>query len=126
MVDLDPPRLCNATVRSEDLPIQIFSARSGRFGTADQGDLRDMSRRGAIGLSPTAIGVRFGYRRVRVLLQRKEWPIYQKKTSRIYKELGMQFRNKIPKRRVKAKLRDDRQAAAGPNEVWAMDFASTR
>ena len=25
-------------------------------------------------------------------------------------------------RRVKAKLREDRQAAVRPNEVWAMDF----
>jgi putative transposase len=35
---------------------------------------------------------------------------------------GMQLRNKAPKRRVKAKLRDDRAEAVGPNEVWAMDF----
>ena len=27
-----------------------------------------------------------------------------------------------PMRRVNAKLREDRQEAAGPNEVWAMDF----
>ena len=45
-----------------------------------------------------------------------------KKTRRIYKELGLQLRNKTPKRRVKAKLRDDRQDAVGPNDVWAMDF----
>jgi putative transposase len=29
---------------------------------------------------------------------------------------------KTPKRRVKAKLRDDRVEAVGPNDVWAMDF----
>lgn len=34
----------------------------------------------------------------------------------------MQLRNKTPKRRVKAKLRDDRTEADGPNDVWAMDF----
>lgn len=34
----------------------------------------------------------------------------------------MQLRHKTPKRRVKAKLRDDRVEAVGPNEVWAMDF----
>ena len=45
-----------------------------------------------------------------------------KKTRRIYNELGLQLRNKNPKRRVKAKLREDRQEVAGPNEVWAMDF----
>ena len=36
--------------------------------------------------------------------------------------LGLQLRNKHPKQRVKAKLREDRQEAIGPNDVWAMDF----
>lgn len=66
--------------------------------------------------------VRYGYRRVHVLLRREGWMINMKKTRRIYSELGLQLRNKHPKRRVKAKLREDRQEAAGPNEVWAMDF----
>ncbi len=48
--------------------------------------------------------------------------INQKKTRRIYNELGLQLRNKHPKRRVKAKLREDRQEAVEPNDVWAMDF----
>ena len=66
--------------------------------------------------------VRFGYRRVHVLLTREGWEINAKKNYRIYKELGMQLRNKTPKRRVKAKLREDRAEAARPNDVWAMDF----
>ncbi|MCC0055317.1 MAG: IS3 family transposase [Rhodobiaceae bacterium] len=66
--------------------------------------------------------VRFGYRRVHVLLRREGWVINMKKTRRIYNELGLQLRNKHPKRRVKAKLREDRQEAVGPNDVWAMDF----
>lgn len=66
--------------------------------------------------------VRYGYRRIHVLLRRKGWQMNIKKTRRIYNELGLQLRNKHPKRRVKAKLREDRQEAAGPNEVWAMDF----
>jgi putative transposase len=45
-----------------------------------------------------------------------------KKTRRIYRELGLQLRNKTPKRRVKAKLREDRVDATRPNETWAMDF----
>src|SRR5260370_30776312 len=36
--------------------------------------------------------------------------------------MGLQLRNKTPKRRVKAKLREDRQSATRPNESWAMDF----
>ena len=66
--------------------------------------------------------MRFGYRRVHVLLRREGWEINAKKTYRVYKELGMQLRNKTPKRRVKAKLREDRKEAANPNDVWAMDF----
>ncbi|MEO9612890.1 MAG: IS3 family transposase [Nitratireductor sp.] len=66
--------------------------------------------------------VRYGYRRVHVLLRREGWTINMKKTRRIYNELGLQLRNKHPKRRVKAKLREDRQEAIGPNDVWAMDF----
>src|SRR4051794_5083339 len=36
--------------------------------------------------------------------------------------MGLQLRNKSPKRRVKAQLREDRAPASGPNQVWAMDF----
>jgi putative transposase len=66
--------------------------------------------------------VRYGYRRVQMLLDREGWGINIKKVYRIYSELGMQLRNKVPKRRMKAKLRDDRTKASGPNDVWAMDF----
>ena len=55
--------------------------------------------------------MRYGYRRVHVLLRREGWSINQKKTRRIYRELGLQLRNKTPKRRVKAKLREDRRPA---------------
>jgi len=48
--------------------------------------------------------------------------VNHKKVRRIYNELGLQLRKKPPKRRVKAKLRDDRKVAVGPNETWAMDF----
>jgi putative transposase len=80
--------------------------RSGRPRSPDQGDLRHTGR----------------YRRVHVLLRREGWPTNVKKTCRIYHELGLQLRNKTPKRRVKAKLRDDRRPATEPNDTWAMDF----
>ncbi len=66
--------------------------------------------------------VRYGYRRVHVLLRREGWSLGQNKTRRIYRELGLQLRNKTPKRRVKAKLREDRHVAMQPNETWATDF----
>lgn len=66
--------------------------------------------------------VRYGYRRVHVLLLREGWSINMKRTRRLYNELGLQLRNKTPKRRVKAKLREQRIDARHSNQVWAMDF----
>jgi putative transposase len=66
--------------------------------------------------------VRYGYRRLRVLLQRDGWAVNVKRVYRLYRELGLQLRNKTPKRRVKAKLREGRTDACQINETWAMDF----
>ena len=66
--------------------------------------------------------VRYGHRRVHVLLRREGHGINHKKTRRIYRELGLQLRAQTPKRRVRAKLREDRCPAIRPNQTWAMDF----
>lgn len=66
--------------------------------------------------------VRYGYCRVHVLLRREGRGLGQNKTQRIHRELRLQLRNKTPKRRVKAKLRDDRRPVTRSNETWAMDF----
>ena len=66
--------------------------------------------------------VRYGYRRVHVLLRREGWPVNVKLVNRLYREMGLQLRNKSPKRKVKAKLREDRQEPVRRNDVWAMDF----
>lgn len=66
--------------------------------------------------------VRYGYRRVHVLLCREDWIVNVKKVRRIYNELSLQLRNKSPKRKVKARLSRDRREAVSPLKVWAMDF----
>ena len=66
--------------------------------------------------------MRYGYRRVHVVLLREGWMTNIKRTYRLYTTLGLQLRNKTPKRRVKAKLREDRCPAVQPNQTWAMDF----
>lgn len=68
--------------------------------------------------------VRYGYRRIHVLLRREGWRVNAKRVYRLYREEGLQLRNKSPKRKVSAKLREDRCPASVPNEVWAMDFMS--
>lgn len=57
-----------------------------------------------------------------MLLRSNGWAVNPKRIYRLYKELGLQLRNKMPKRRVKAELRDERRVATRTNETWAMDF----
>ena len=108
--------------------VECTHNRAGRFLEVDTSTYHYKSRRpGQAGLEQRIkdicqTRVRYGYRRVHVLLRREGWCINQKKTRRIYRELGLQLRNKTPKRRVKAKLRADRRIATRPNETWAMDF----
>ena len=66
--------------------------------------------------------MRYGYRRVHVVLRREGWMTNIKRTYRLYRAMRLKLRNKTPRRRVKAKLREDRSAAPRPNETWAMDF----
>ena len=64
--------------------------------------------------------MRYGYRRVHIVLQREGWMTNIKRTYRLYTGLGLQLRAKTPKRRVRAKLREDRCPASAPNQTWAM------
>jgi hypothetical protein len=55
--------------------------------------------------------VRYGHRRIHVLLRREGWTINHKRTRRLYREEGLQLRRKTPKRKVSAKRREDRVVA---------------
>jgi hypothetical protein len=45
-----------------------------------------------------ATRVRYGYRRIHVLLRREGWRVNAKRVYRLYREIGLQLRNKTPKR----------------------------
>jgi len=68
--------------------------------------------------------VRFGYRRILVLLRREGWDVGKKRLYRIYREEGLALRRKRPWRHVSAAHREQRRTAARPNEIWSMDFVS--
>ena len=67
--------------------------------------------------------VRYGYRRLHVLLQREGWKINLKRVRRLYKLEGLSLRLKKAKKRVSA-LRVVLPPAQQPNERWSMDFLS--
>jgi len=71
-----------------------------------------------------AVRVRYGYKRIHVLLRREGWQINHKRVYRLYCEEGLNLRARRPKRRVSAAHRMQRQEARGINECWSMDFVS--
>lgn len=72
-----------------------------------------------------AARVRFGYRRLTVLLRRDGWQVNAKRISRLYTEEGLMGRTK---RRTKAagRARVPQAVATAPNRRWSMDFMSDR
>jgi len=68
--------------------------------------------------------VRYGYRRLHILLRREGWPVNHKRTYRLYAEEGLSIRPKVPRRKRAWRYRTGRPGASAPNEVWSMDFVS--
>lgn len=71
-----------------------------------------------------AARVRYGYRRLHILLRREGWPVNAKRIWRIYAEEGLTIRAKVPRRKRAWRYRAGRPGATAPNEVWSMDFVS--
>lgn len=70
-----------------------------------------------------SVRVRYGYRRLHVLLRREGWKINHKLVWRIYREEGLSIRMKGKKKKV-SRLRVVLPEAKAPNERWSMDFVS--
>jgi putative transposase len=68
--------------------------------------------------------VRYGYRRLHILLLREGWSVNHKRTYRIYREEGLSIRPKLPRRKRAWRYRQGRPDVGAANEVWAMDFMS--
>lgn len=69
---------------------------------------------------------RFGWRRILVLVRREGHHVGEYRLRRIYREEGLALRQKSPKRKRSAVVRQPRVAATAPNEIWSMDFMHDR
>ena len=84
---------------------------------------QDALRRRIVELAKTR--VRYGYKRIHVLLQREGIHVNHKRVHRLYCLEGLQLRSKRPHRRVSAANRHPpRIAAKSPDDAWSMDFVS--
>jgi putative transposase len=68
--------------------------------------------------------VRYGYRRLHVLLRREGWAVNDKRVYRLYRLEMLGLRRRKGKRRMAARGRPERPAVTGANQAWAMDFVS--
>jgi len=69
--------------------------------------------------------VRYGYRRLTVLLRREGWKVNAKRIYRLYSQEQLIVRIK-QRRKITLRQRISRPAAAGINQRWSMDFMSDK
>ena len=68
------------------------------------------------------VRIRYGQRRIHVLLRREGWKVNIKRVARLYREEGLAIRTKTPRRRRAAVVREIPSQPTAPNQSWAMDF----
>lgn len=68
--------------------------------------------------------VRYGYRKIRVLLNREGWGVGKKLVYRLYREEGLTLRRKPRRQRGVAAHRRERLQPQKANEVWSLDFVA--
>ena len=69
--------------------------------------------------------VRYGYRRLTVLLKREGWEVNAKRIYRLYAEEGLIVRTKKRKERAQ-RQRVAQGSALRPDQKWSMDFVAQR
>ena len=70
------------------------------------------------------VRVRYGYRKIRVLLNREGWKVGKKLVYRLYREEGLTLRHKPRRNRRAALHRRERFRPTAPNQVWGLDFVA--
>lgn len=73
-----------------------------------------------------AVRVRFGYRRICVLLKREGWSVNRKRVHRLYRLEGLQVRMKKGKKRASHVRVPPEDQAKRADERWSMDFVTDR
>jgi putative transposase len=72
-----------------------------------------------------ATHVRYGYRRLTVLLRRDGWKVNAKRVYRLYDEEGLKVRS-VERKKINRRQRVAPALAARPNQCWSADFVSDK
>ena len=68
--------------------------------------------------------VRYGDRKIRVLLNREGWAVGKHLVYRLYREEGLTLRHQPPRRRKAVVVRAHRPPVTRPNDAWTLDFVA--
>ena len=72
-----------------------------------------------------SVRVRFGYRRLTILLRREGWQVNAKRVYRLYAQEGLTVRTKARKK-IARRRPVIVEVASAPNQRWSMDFVAAR
>ncbi len=98
-------RVCRATVQYRSVKIDVAPLRAR---------IVELAR----------LRLRYGFRRIHVLLRREGWAVNVKRVHRLYRQEGLSMRLRPPKRRRAAAVRLERRLTTAENQSWSMDFLS--
>ncbi len=68
--------------------------------------------------------VRYGYRKIRVLLNREGWGVGKSLMQRLYREEGLGLKQRPKRRRRAAEHPRERVRATEANQAWSLDFVA--
>jgi putative transposase len=66
--------------------------------------------------------IRYGYRRMHIMLKRDGWRVSRNLVYRLYREEGLVLRRRRPRRHKAAVKREARYRASRVNDAWSLDF----
>ena len=72
-----------------------------------------------------ATHVRYGYRRLTVLLRREGWKVNAKRVYRLYDQENLKVRS-VERKKISRRQRLSHGPATGPNQCWSADFVSDK
>jgi putative transposase len=72
-----------------------------------------------------AMHVRYGYRRLTVLLRREGWMVNAKRVYRLYDQENLKVRS-VERKKISRRQRISHGPATGPNQCWSADFVSDK
>jgi len=72
-----------------------------------------------------ATHVRYGYRRLTVLLRREGWQVNAKRVYRLYDDENLKVRS-VERKKIGRRQRVPQGQASGPNQCWSADFVSDK